>query len=62
MKVRASRCMLMRVAHFRGRVGGRGSCRGMGWEGVDVLRVSDWGGPVMRTWEGSWVRDGRAML
>lgn len=52
----------MRAAHCWGRVGGRGSCRGVGWEGVDVVSVSDWGGPlVMRTWEGSWVRDGRAM-
>ncbi len=37
----------MRVAHFWGRVGGEGSCRGVGWDGV---RGSDWGGPlVMRT-------------
>ena len=52
----------MRLAHFWGRVGGRGSCLGMRWEGVDVVRLSDWGALVIRTWEGSWVRDGRAML
>lgn len=53
----------MRVAHFWGRVEGRGSCRGMGSKELDVIRVSDWGGPlVIRTSEGSWVRDGRAMV
>lgn len=31
----------MKVAHFCGRVGGRGSCRDMLWEGVDVVRGSE---------------------
>ena len=55
--------MLIRVAHFWGRVGGSGSCRGMGCEGAVVVSVSDSGGPlVMRTCEGFWVRDGRAIF
>lgn len=53
----------MNVAHFWGRVGGRGSCRGMGWEGVGVVRGSESGGPlVMRTCDGSRVGVGRVMF
>ena len=51
----------MTVAHLWGRVGGTGSCRGMGWE-VDIVTVSGCGGPlVMRTLDGSWVREGRVI-
>ena len=50
----------MNVAHLCARVGGRGSCRGTVWEGVDVVRGSEEGGPlVMRTCEGSRVGDGK---